>query len=155
MKSSELAHNVYFKIEDSIRRLIRLDNPVAEHLHGIGIRAVDHCDFSRVGFHVDFFIDECVVKSGLGGFVASVGIKDAVWSGPVDGAEAHGARLATRVNVAACQLECIQVTAGVPYRDHFRMGGGVVGGGDAVGATAHDLTVFYDHTAERSALVGG
>ena len=84
------------------------------------------------GGDIDFLIDECVVKAGIGSIVLAGRIIDAVGTGPVDGAKTHRARLAAGVNLAAGQLERIQVSAGFANGHHLGMSRRVVVDGHAV-----------------------
>ena len=75
--------------------------------------------------------------------------------GPVNGAEAHGAWLATCVNFAAGKAVGVDFGTGRPNGNHFGVGGWVVGAGHLVLAFADDAPVLNDHSAKRAAAAGG
>ena len=113
-----------------------------------------HGDAAVRAWASEFGIDEGVVEASAGGIGGSGGVEDASGTSPVDGAEAHGARLASAVEIATGKLEIAQDVAGLADGDDFGVGGGIVGGGDAVGTFSDDAVAFDDESGERAAAAG-
>ncbi len=109
---------------------------------------------SVTGRAAEFFVDEGVVKAGGGSIGGGGGVEDTVRASPVDRAEAHGARFAGRVEIAAGQLETAEDAAGLANGLDFSVGGRVVGGGNAVGAFGDDLAVLNDQSGEGATVAG-
>jgi hypothetical protein len=86
--------------------------------------------------------------------VAGGGKKYFVGACPIDGAHAHGAGLAAGEYFAACELEGLQVFAGVPDGDYFGVSGGVIHGGHAVATFADNFVAFYHYATEGAAGIG-
>jgi hypothetical protein len=102
---------------------------------------------------IELVVDEGVVESRGGGIACAAGVENARGSGPVNCTQTHRTRLAGRVEVAAVELECGEVRAGGANGDDFGVGGGVVGGGDAIDAFGEDLCVAGDDGSEGAAAV--
>ena len=84
----------------------------------------------------------------MGGIIARCGeIKD-IEPCPVYGGEAHGAGFAAGIDFAACEREGIKICAGIANGFDFRMGGRIVGRGDAVPSAPDNFTAFDYHGAE-------
>ena len=96
-------------------------------------------------------VEEGVVEAGGGGIGGGVAVEDGVAARPVERGEAHGAGLATGVDLAAGELEGAERRAGGADGDDLGVGGGVVGGGDQVDAGGDDLAVAHDDRAEWAA----
>lgn len=107
----------------------------------------------------DFLVDEIVVEVDGAGIQLCVGIEYAPHASPVQRAEAHRARLARGVYVAAVELEVGCGVACVPYCIHFGMGCGVVVDCHSVCAGGYDRPVFYNDCAKWAStfinIVGG
>ena len=97
-------------------------------------------------------VDELVPELDAGGVVAGDGEVDLADARPVDGPQAHGARLATGIDFAAGQIVGLQFPAGMPDGHDFGMGGGIVGLDDLVPAFADDGAILDYHSAERPAV---
>jgi len=106
------------------------------------------------GRAAEFFVDEGVVEVSGGSIGGGGGVEDTVRASPVERAEAHGARFAGRVQIAAGQLEVAKNAAGLANGLDFGVGGRVVGGCDAVGAFGDDLAVFNDQSGEGATVAG-
>lgn len=111
----------------------------------------DHGDGAGFGGECDFAVDEAIVEAGGRGLLLGVGEVDAIEASPVDGAETHGAGLATGVEFGAGELEGVEVAAGFADGEDFGVGGGVVGASDGVGGFGDDDAVFDDDRAEGTA----
>ena len=98
-------------------------------------------------------VDERVIEADVFGVGLVVAVVEFVDMGPVDGAEAHWARLARRVNLAAGKVEGVEFGAGGADGADLGMSRGVTVGGDAVDAGGNDFAVARDNGAERSAAV--
>src|SRR5262245_46161290 len=101
-----------------------------------------------------FAIDEFVVEADRRRLLAGVRVVERAEARPVDGAEAHRARLATRIDLAVRQMESAESHTGAADGDDFRVGRGVVGRGDFVPAFRHDGAVAHNHRSEWPTLVG-
>ena len=103
------------------------------------------------GAQGDFVVDERVVETCPGSIVLVATIIQVVKVRPVDGSQAHGARLARGVEVAPREVERAQPAGGLADGVDLGMGGGVVVGRHAVGALGHDDTVLHYHGGEGAA----
>jgi hypothetical protein len=103
-----------------------------------------------VGF-LQFVVYECVVESRARGIGCRARIENACGTRPVNRAQAHGARLASRVQMASRQLESSERAACCANRDNFRMRRRIVRSGHLIGALADDAAVFRDERSEWAA----
>src|SRR5262249_18074266 len=87
--------------------------------------------------------------------LARVRVIERAKSRPVDGAKAHRARLATRIDFAIRQMKSAELRTGAADGDDFGVGGGVAARGDLVAAFRHDDAVTHDHGSKWPTLVGG
>src|SRR5215831_1321506 len=81
-----------------------------------------------------FATDEFVVEADRRRLRARVGVIKSAKSRPVDGAEAHRARFATRIDLAARQMESAELRTGAADGDDFGVGRHIPGRGDLVAA---------------------
>jgi MoxR-like ATPase len=95
-----------------------------------------------------------IVKAGGGCVGLSGGEPDLIEAGPEDGAEAHGAGLATGVDFAAGEVVVLQGGGGVADGGDLGVGGGVKGGRDEIDAFGEELSVADDDGAEGPAAGG-
>jgi hypothetical protein len=102
---------------------------------------------------IEFVVNEGVVESRGGGIACAAGVENARGSGPVDRTQTHRTRFAGGVEVAAVELEGGELRAGGADGDDFGVGGGVVGGGDAVDAFDEDFFIADDEGGEGAAAV--
>src|SRR5271170_7531865 len=77
---------------------------------------------------------------------------DARGARPINRPEAHGAGLAGRVKLAIAKLEEPKFLARLANGHDFRVGGGIVGRGDAVRALGDDFAVLHDDRTERPTI---
>ena len=131
-----------------VLRLVGFLSPHAEH--GEGFVAQQGNDGGGAVGHrlLQFAVDKVVIEVNIGSILAVVGIVDAVETGPVDGSETHGARLAGGVNFVATEIESAQFATSFTDACHFGMGRGVVKNSNAVGSTCHDFSVLGDDGSE-------
>src|SRR5205807_666665 len=108
------------------------------------IHDADRRDAALRKRNADLAIDEIVIEADLRRIAARVGIIDALDARPVDRAEAHRARLAVRVDVAAFEAEGLELGAGAADRGYLSMAGAIVGRGNLIPA-------FGDHQLLRQA----
>lgn len=95
-------------------------------------------------------VQECIIEADACGIGGAIAEKDRLAARPVKGGQAHGAGLAACVDFAAIELKLAEDLAGVTNGNDLRVCGGVVGGGDLVGAGCDDLVVFDDEGAKRA-----
>lgn len=74
--------------------------------------------------------------------------------GPKAGAEAHVARLARGVELAAREVESVEVVARVADGRNLAMASGVVVAHHAVMPMSHNLAILHDDRTERPAMAG-
>src|SRR5690606_4728919 len=86
----------------------------------------------------DLRVDERVVESGSGGVLHRGRVEHAVGPRPIDRAEAHGTRLAGRINIAPFELKGAHAGARAAHRDDLRMGGRIVTARHEIRALADD-----------------
>lgn len=127
--------------------------PVAEGLQSF----VAHESFGRDGTlgngAFNFFVYKFVAEIDVLGILFRVSKANAAESGPIDGAQTHGAGFAGSVDGTAFQLERVLfLTGGTDSRD-FGMCCRVVIGGDAVDTCGNDLAVLNDDGTERASSV--
>src|SRR5690606_27298456 len=101
----------------------------------------------------DLVVDEIVAEPDPRSVAARAGVVHALHPGPVDGRQAHGARLAARVQLAPLQAEGLQPPARAADGHDLGMRRGIVGRCHPVPAAADHLAVSYHHRAERAARV--
>jgi hypothetical protein len=97
--------------------------PNVKRLFGIRQVYLPHCNtaFGR-GFG-KFIVDKMIVKFGGGSIMAATGKINGGDSRPVDGAQAHRARLTACVQDAIRQLKIVKLGAGESDSHDFGMGG--------------------------------
>ena len=100
-----------------------------------------------LGF-VNLLIDEIVVKVNVGGINLGVGIVNAFHTGPVECAQAHGARLTTAIHNAAVELKVAGDGACTPNGVNFGMGCRVIVKRHGVATGRDNLSVFHNHSSE-------
>src|ERR1700716_712412 len=93
-------------------------------------------------------VRQAIDRHHVGRVGQRIGVEDAVDPSPPDGRDAHLARLAARIDVAARQVEGAQPLAGVADGRHLAMQRGVVIDQHCVAAFAHDPAVSDDHGGE-------
>ena len=108
-----------------------------------------HGHAPRVQRELQFIVNKSVIEARGGGVSSSAGVEDSSGSRPIDCAEAHGARLASSVEIAAGELKIAEDVAGFANGDDFGMGRGVVCGGDTICAFGDDAAVLYNDSSER------
>ena len=101
-----------------------------------------------------FRVEESVVKAGARRIGGAGSVVDSVEPRPVGGSEAHGAGLATGVELAAGESKGSESFGGGANGVDLGVRGGIVGSGDGVGALANDLAVAHDDRAKRPARAG-
>ena len=101
---------------------------------------------------IQFLVDEGIVKAGIGGIGGNAGVKHPRRTRPVNRAQAHRARFARRIKIAASKLKLAELAASFAYRHHFGVRGGIVRRCHAIYAFRHYPAVFYNHSGKWSAL---
>src|SRR5260370_32752230 len=138
----------------SIPNLVRFGGPLREGKMRLP-RAQQHTrNLARGWRQRHFAIDELIVEADCRCLLAGVRVIERAESGPIDGAQAHRARLATRIDLAIRQMESAGLRAGATDGDDFGVGGGVAGRGDLVATFGHDDAVTHDHGSKWPAPVG-
>jgi len=140
-----------FPTQDSVGDLILFLLPKLQHPFAASFVTMEEGD--RVGaLAAEDLGDESVVEADGGGFGLGVAVDDPLEVGPVDGAEAHGAGLASAIESAAFQVEASQLLGGDADRLDLGMGGGVVAGEDFVVGGGDHFALVNDHGAEGAAV---
>src|SRR5258708_19203299 len=80
---------------------------------------------------VQFSVDESVAKAGRGRIRGYTRVKYPRRTRPVNGSQAHRARLTSRIKVAARQLKIAQYEASFANRHYLGVRGRILRGGDA------------------------
>ena len=93
---------------------------------------------------LQLIIDESVVKTGTRGVGRSCSVENSRGARPVNRAEAHGARLARRIEIAALELKISENAAGLANGHDFRMRRRIVRKSDAVRGFGNDAVIFDD-----------
>ena len=99
----------------------------------------------------ELLVEVRVVEAGGCGFDLGGGVVDAVQARPEDGAETHGAGFATGKDFAAGEVVGVQFCGCAADGGDFGVGGGVVVGGDQVGAFGDQFPALDDDRAEGAA----
>ena len=102
----------------------------------------------------DLVVEEGVVEACVGGIGLGSAEEDGLTARPVDGGEAHGARLAACVDGAALKLEVAEFLTGGADREDLGVGGRVVILGDAIDGGGDDLACAHDDGSEGSPTAG-
>ncbi len=102
----------------------------------------------------EFVVDEGVVETSGSGIASGGCVENTVRTRPIDCAEAHGARFAGSIEIAAGQLESAQDATGLANGFDFGVGRGIVGGRNAIDGFGDDLAVLYDQGSKGAALAG-
>src|SRR3954464_871318 len=92
----------------SVWNLVRLVLPLNESLQRLGMQQLLHRNFPFPNRQGNFAIYKIVVERYLRGIGSCVPVKDFSEAGPINSREAHGAGLATGVEVAVVQLEGLE-----------------------------------------------
>ncbi len=100
---------------------------------------------------LQFIVNESVIEPRRRGISGSACVKDARRAGPVDCALAHGARLASGIEVAAGKLKIMESAAGFANGDDFGVRGGIVARSDAVCSLSDNAAIIHDQRRERAA----
>src|SRR6266849_9124965 len=138
----------------SIPNLVRFGGPFGKRDVGVR-RAQQHTrNLARGRRQRHFAIDELIVEADRRRLLAGVREIESAKSRPVDGAKAHRARLATRIDLAIRQMESAELRTGATDSDDFGVGGRVAGRGDLVPTFRHDDAIAHDHGSEWPTLVG-
>ena len=93
-----------------------------------------------------------VAKADFLGILDIAAIINFFYIRPEDCPEAHRARLARCVQLAAGEVECSEVLAGVADCGYFAVAGRVASKNDLIVTAPDNFAVFCDYAAERSAL---
>src|SRR6266478_3701823 len=128
-------------IAEGANRVTRSNDPTA-HAEVVAIREACRvlADFQLSGCDLYTTCEPCPMCLGA-----------IYWARPVNRAEAHGARLARGIEIAAAELKISENAAGFADGHHFRMRRGIVRTGDAVRAFSDDAVFFHDHGSEGPA----
>ena len=102
----------------------------------------------------NFFVNRGIVKSDPCRVAGNTGIVNCVNSRPVNGAQAHRARFARRVEFTAAKLEAAKIVASLPNCHHFGMRRGVIRRRDLICSFADYSAFFHDHASERPTTPG-
>ena len=103
---------------------------------------------------LEFTVDQGIIKTDLGRILCGVRKINAGKARPIDGAETHGTWLAGSVKFTILEFERVQLCASGSDCQHFRMGGGVVGGANLIRPFGNDLVVSNDERSERATASG-
>src|SRR6266436_756675 len=136
----------------SVGRLVCLLLPGRKNSDGIVAEKLRHRNAPPGGCDLHLVIDEGIVESGDSGVGGGCRVENSRGVRPVNRAEAHGARLARRIKIAAVELKISENAAGFANGHDFRMRGWIVGKGDSVRAFGNDAVFFDDHGSERPAV---
>lgn len=149
MARREASHFLYCD-NKSILNLVSFCCPLVKVVDGMRVVNMDAGYVTQLSGFVDFFVDEIVIKIDVGGIYLGVSIVDAFYTGPIEGAQAHGAGLATAVYNASVEFEIAVDGASTPDSVHLGMSSRVVVEGDSVAACSYHLAVFNDNRTERT-----
>src|SRR5260370_2275880 len=138
----------------SISNLVRFGGPLREGKMRLPRTQQHTRNLARGWRQRHFAIDELIVEADRRGLLAGVRVIESAESRPVDGAEAHRARLAARIDLAIRQMESAELRTGATDRDDFGVGSGVAGRGDLVATFRHADAVTHDHGSKSPALLG-
>lgn len=125
--------------------------PEAEGAEGVGAGHMDAGQVPLLAGKRQLFVDICVGEVDGGGILLGVAEVDALHAGPVEGAQAHGARFAAAVDGAAGKRIGAERGAGIAYGLHLGVGRGVIETRDAVDALPYYLPAARYDRAEGSA----
>src|SRR5579864_602132 len=107
--------------ERLIKNLVSLLHPQPESRQRLLAHHRNEWNGSLIAGKRHLLVDKFVIEADLLGVFASVREKYAGGSRPVDRSEAHRTRLAGRVDVAAFELERVQLPAGLTNSDDLGM----------------------------------
>ena len=93
-------------------------------------------------------VDKRIVKACFSGAFPSAGEVVGFGPGPINRAQAHGARLATGIEFTGGQLMVREVLAGGAYGHDFSVPSGVMRGCYRVDSGSNHPIVFYDERSE-------
>jgi len=93
----------------------------------------------------EFRVNGGVVKADFRGVGGEVGKVHLVDPGPVNSAQAHGARFAGGVQITAAKLETPKFPAGLTDRQYFGVRGRIVHRGNPIRSFGQDLAFSDDH----------
>jgi len=128
--------------------------PGAKRIERFFAHHLDHGDFAvRVGLG-NFPVDEGVVETGFRGIGCSCGEINAIEARPVNGPQAHEARLTASINLTTCELKCSEFLAGFSNGNHFGVGGGIVRWGYTVSGLGDNFSILYNQRTEGTAVAG-
>jgi len=132
---------------------VRLGVPGFEDRGRVVAEQLAHGDATGLVWCLEFAVDESVVEPGGGGIGGSGSVKNVRRASPVDGAEAHGAGFAGGVEITMIELEGFEALASFADGDDFGVGGGVVGGSNAIDAGGDECAVLGDDRGKGPAAV--
>src|SRR3981189_422384 len=128
----------------SIGSLVCLLLPGGKYREGIVAEKLRHRNAPPGRCDLQLIIDEGVVESGVRGIGSGCGIENSRGARPVNRAEAHGARLARGIEIAAAELKIGENAAGSANGHDFRVRRRIVRKSDAVRPFGNDA-VFFDY----------
>ena len=120
---------------------------------GLGKRA-GHRDDSPVRWERHLAIEKRVVEAGGGGLTLGGGVPDAVQAGPQNGAETHGAGLATGMDFTAGKVVSFEGGGGVTDGGYFGVGGWIAVRRDEINALSDPFSALGDDGAKGTARAG-
>ena len=106
-------------------------------------------------FFAEFAIEKGVVEPGARGIGGAAAVIDGIEARPVGRREAHGARLATGVKLAAGKPERAEPGARSADSIYFTVSCGIVGGGDRVCSLSDNFAVTNDQRGKRPTPAAG
>src|SRR5579859_4935229 len=98
-------------------------------------------------------VDEGIIKARTRGVLFGAAVINARRSCPVDCPQAHGAGLTGGIDFASSKLEVFQFPASISDGYNFRMGSGVICGGDLVYSGGHHGSILHHQSCERPATL--
>jgi hypothetical protein len=139
---------------NSVNNLVGLLLPGAKRRQSLGPHQLDHWYLARGIRLRDLRIDQRIVEANERGIGRAVSETDASQVRPVDGAQAHRARLAGSKDFAIAQLEGTKLAARLTDGNDLRMCGGIECGGDLICSFGNDGIILDHHRAEGPAPTG-
>ena len=137
----------------SVRRFVGLGQPGLENGVGFVAEELVHGDAALVGWNGELAIDEGIVEAGGRGVSGRGGEGDLGRASPVNGTKAHWAGFAGGEQFTVIELKGFETFAGFADGDDFGMGGGVVGGRDAVDTCGNEGAILCNDGRERAAAI--
>src|SRR5450631_2185512 len=128
----------------SVGRFVVLFVPGTKGDQGFFAHQLDHGNFAVGVGELDLAVNEGVVKTEFCGVGGGVGEKNANGPGPVDGAEAHRARLTARIHFAAGEFEGAELFACGADSHYFGVSGGIILDGNGVNTLGNNFSFADD-----------